>query len=300
MNPASSLPQSVQARLVKLAHARMVDPNLILVRYASERLLYRLSRSKHAKQFVLKGGMLLVAWLGDMIRPTRDVDLLGFGDLTEESLVRTFAEVATVEVEPDGVAFDPGSITVSQIRDQDAYGGLRLVLLGALGTARLRVQVDVGIGDAVTPEPQSIEYPSLLDFPPPIIRGYPRETAIAEKLHAMVVLGSKNSRMRDFFDVRELARYEPFEGARLVRAIRATFDRRRTTVPDTALALTPAFAAMAGKDEQWRAFLRKNAFPEEDLATTIESVAAFLAPPLENAADGRSFDKVWFPGGPWS
>jgi hypothetical protein len=164
MKPASALEQSVQARLLRHAKDHVVDPNLILTRYAAERLLYRLSRSRHVERFVLKGGMLLVAWLGDMIRPTRDVDLLGFGDLSDAVLATVFADVAVLEVEPDGVVFDASSIVVSPIRVEDVYGGKRITLKGHLGPARLRVQIDVGIGDAVYPEPQWLDYPSLLDL----------------------------------------------------------------------------------------------------------------------------------------
>lgn len=190
MTAASPLATSVQARLVTIARELGVDPNLILARYASERFLYRLSRSRHAERFVLKGAMLLVAWLGDMIRPTRDIDLLGFGDLSDGAIAEMFRDIATSEVEPDGVVFDPGTVTVSLIREEDAYGGRRVMLSGHLGPARLRVQVDIGIGDAVYPKPALIEYPSLLDLPCPRLNAYSPDTSVAEKLHAMIRLGA--------------------------------------------------------------------------------------------------------------
>lgn len=299
MKTASALAQSVQARLVRTASELGVDPNLILTRYAAERLLYRLSRSRHADRFVLKGAMLLVAWLGDMIRPTRDIDLLGFGDLSDTALIEAFTEIATTDVEPDGVVFDASTITVARIREENAYGGLRVTLRGSLGPARLHVQIDIGIGDAVYPAPQPIDYPSLLDLPHPRLRAYCPETAIAEKLHAMVTLGSANSRMRDFFDVRTLAQREPFDGQRLARAIRETFERRQTTVPAEPLALTPAFADVAGKRDQWNAFLRKNGLPQEDVATVVEDVGSFLLPVVSSLVARGDFDRVWLPGGLW-
>ena len=157
------LAQSVQTRLVGHAKALGIDPNLVLTRYAAERLLYRLSRSPHAERFVLKGALMLLVWLGETIRPTRDADLLGFGALDAESLRATFAELCALEVEPDGLLFDAATVQVAPIRVEDAYGGQRIKLLAHLGAARLPVQVDVGIGDAVFPEPQWIDYPSLLD-----------------------------------------------------------------------------------------------------------------------------------------
>jgi predicted nucleotidyltransferase component of viral defense system len=296
----SPLAQSVQTRLVRTAKALHVDPNLIFSRYAAERLLHRLARSRHAHRFVLKGAMMLIVWLGDIIRPTRDVDLLGFGDLSDEAVLDIFKEIASTDVEPDGVVFDATTITVARIREEDAYGGRRVMLSGHLGSARLRVQIDIGIGDAVFPEPEWIEYPSLLDLPRPKLKAYRPETAIAEKLHAMVTLGSKNSRMRDFFDIRALARAEPFDGEQLVRAIRTTFDRRGARVPKKPFALTGSFVEVDGKRDQWNGFLRKNGLPEEDFAAVIDEVSGFLIPVISTIATSGTFDNVWVPGGPWS
>ncbi len=162
----------MQVRLVRHARELGVDPNLVLTRFAVERFLYRLSRSPHAERFVLKGALLLLVWLGEAIRPTRDVDLLGFGDLSDESMTRVFREVCSVEVEPDAMTYLDDSIRVAAIRPGDAYGGKRVTLRARLGPARLRVQVDVGIGDAVTPEPEWLDYPSLLGFPGARLRAY--------------------------------------------------------------------------------------------------------------------------------
>jgi hypothetical protein len=287
---------------VRHARALGFDPNLVLARFAVERFLYRLSRSRHADRFVLKGALLLLAWLGETIRPTRDADLLGLGDLSGEALATAFAEICALEVEPDGMTFDASSIRIAAIRPEDAYGGQRVTLRAHLGAARLRVQVDVGIGDAVTPGPVWLEYPSLLGFPRPRLRAYQREPVIAEKFHAMVTLGSKNSRMRDFFDVHALAIRETFDGGRLTQALRATFDRRRTPMPPgLPIALTPAFAASEGKQAQWRGFLRKNglAAPPEDLDEVVADLARFLGPVIEAARRGGGFPSTWPAGGPW-
>ena len=299
---STGLSQSVQVRLVRHAKTLGVDPNLVLARYATERLLYRLSRSPHADRFVLKGALLLLVWLGETIRPTRDADFLGFGDLSGEGLAATFTEICAVEVEPDGLRFDASEIRVAAIRPEDAYGGQRVTLLARLGPARLRVQVDVGIGDAVTPEPEWIEYPSLLDLPRPRLRAYRPETAIAEKVHAMVTLGTKNSRMRDFFDVDALAMRESFDGDTLAQSLRATFERRRSEIPAALpIALTPAFADVEGKKAQWAGFVRKSRLTAapEDLKAVIAALAAFLGPVLAAAAAGKAFPSHWPPGGPW-
>lgn len=280
-----------------------VDPNLVLTRFATERLLYRLSRSRHAERFVLKGALLLLMWLGETIRPTRDADLLGFGDLSDETLAATFAEVCAVNVEPDGMTFDAATIRVAPIRPEDVYGGRRVALLARLGSARIRVQVDVGIGDAAVPAPEWCDYPSLLDLPRPRLRAYRPETVIAEKAHAMVLLGTKNSRMRDFFDVYQLAQHASFDGASLASAIRATFERRRTAIPEALpSALTPAFAQAHDKRAQWNAFLQKNRLTTapKDLETVLTILAQFLGPVFDAAARAGDFRFVWQPGGPWA
>ncbi|MEW6047798.1 MAG: nucleotidyl transferase AbiEii/AbiGii toxin family protein [Bacillota bacterium] len=174
------LAQSVHTRLIRHAHPLGVDPNLILIRFATERLLYRLSRSPYAERFVLKGALLLLMWLGETIRPTRDADLLGFGNLSDEALAAIFAEICATNVEPDGMTFDASTIRVAAIRPEDAYGGRRVTLLARLGSARIRVQVDVGIGDAAVPAPEWCDYPSLLDLPRPRLRAYRPETVIAD------------------------------------------------------------------------------------------------------------------------
>ena len=296
------LAQSVHSRLIRHAKETDVDPNLVLTRFATERLLYRLSQSRFAEKFVLKGALLLLVWLGESIRPTRDADLLGFGDLADESLVATFAKICTLGVEPDGVTFDPSAIHIAAIRPEDNYGGKRITLDGQLGSARIRVQLDIGIGDATIPEPEWLDYPSLLNMPQPRLLAYRPETAIAEKVHAMVLLGMRNSRLRDFFDIYVLSRHEPFEGSLLVSAIRATFERRKTVIPEKLpTALTPAFAQAADKRAQWQGFLRKNhlTIMQIELEDVIASLAEFLGPVLTAASENNDFKYVWKPSGPW-
>src|SRR6266566_9558533 len=224
-----------------------------------ERFLFRLSRSPYADRFVLKGALLLLVWLGDTLRPTRDADLLGFGDLSEASLTQIFTDVCHVDVEQDAMTYFADTVNVEPIRMEDAYGGHRVTLRAQLGVAQLRVQVDVGIGDVVTPAPMWLEYPSLLDLPRPRLRAYSRETVIAEKLHAMVTLGTRNSRMKDYFDLHALAHVSVLDVAILGEAIAATFQRRKTALPeDVPVGLSDEFARDAAKRAQWKAFLGKN------------------------------------------
>lgn len=299
--PAHGLSQSVQTRLVTHAKRIDVDPNVVLARYATERLLHRLSRSRYADRFVLKGGLMLIAWLGEFTRPTRDADLLGYGDLSFASLEATFREICDTHVEPDGLTFDQSTLRVAPIRHDDDYGGWRVVLVARLGPARLRVQVDVGIGDAVEPPPRMLDYPSLLDAPRPRLLAYQPETTIAEKFHAMVELGEANSRLRDFFDVRVLAERRAFDGATLARAIASTFRRRGTTLgPALPIALTPLFAAVPGKREQWAGFLRKSRLPPDaEFDRVVAEVARFLRPVADALMRGEDFAGRWSPSGPW-
>jgi predicted nucleotidyltransferase component of viral defense system len=296
------LARSVQVRLARYAKAIGVDPNLVLTRYAVERFLYRLSRSPHVEKFVLKGALLLLVWLDETIRPTRDADLLGFGDLSDEVLLRIFRDVCAVEVAADAMRFVPESLRIEPIRAEDDYGGRRVTLRAELGAATVRVQVDIGIGDVVTPAPVWIDYPGLLDLPQPRLRIYTPDSVVAEKLHAMVVLGSRNSRMRDFFDIDALARRTVFEGAALAAAVRATFERRRTAIPDsTPLALTAAFHDAEDKQTQWRAFRSKisSSAAPETLHEVVERLAHFLVPVLDACRSGANFTAQWSPGGPW-
>ena len=293
---------SIQARLLAHAKREDADPNVVLARYGIERLLYRLSVSPHRGRFVLKGALLLLVWFGDEIRPTRDADLLGFGELSDEALAAVFREVCAVQCDPDGMAFQHGSVQVSAIRENDQYGGQRVTLLGLLGSVRIRVQVDVGIGDAVTPAPRRIEYPCLLGLPAPKLRAYRPETSIAEKFHAMVVLGGANSRMKDFFDIYVLASRLEFDGEGLAAAIRDTFGRRKTEIPaEPPLALTPSFGEDERKRAQWQSFVRKNRLSgvPDDLLQVVHGLAVFLWPPLQALQSRARFAGNWKPGGPW-
>jgi len=292
---------SVRARLLRLARERGEDFQLLLTRYANERLLYRLSKSRHGPDFVLKGAALFALWTGRPHRATRDLDLLGFGDPDEKRVREVMDEVLALEVGDDGVRFDRPSLKVGLIREEQEYGGVRATVTARVATAKVRLQIDVGFGDAVTPEAETVDFPPLLDFPAPRLRAYPRETVVAEKVQAMVQLGLANSRMKDFYDLVVLARMFEFDGALVVRAFRATFERRRTPLPTKLpLALTPAFAGDAGKAAQWGAFVGKSGGSDiGDLAAVAAEIARFVESPLAAAAGAGLSPSRWPPGGPW-
>lgn len=275
------LAASIHARLLNRAKARGEDFNLILTRYALERFLYRLSLVPAREAYWLKGAMLFDLWFDVPHRPTRDADFLGFGPMDIEALAGTIREICAVAVD-DGMAFDPASITIEEIREDARYGGLRVRLLGRLGNARCTVQLDVGYGDAVTPGPEEAVYPTLLDdLPPPRLRVYPRAAVVAEKLEAIVSLGMANSRMKDFFDLRALAHEGVLDARLLGDAIAATFQRRGTDIPlEVPLGLSDEFARDAAKRAQWKAFLGKNRLDAPTLGEVIEEVRRFVAEPL--------------------
>lgn len=301
--PLKDVGASVRARLLRLATERGEDFQLLLTRHANERLLFRLAASPHASKFVLKGAALFTLWTGRPHRATRDLDLLGVGESTAEHVHRVLAEVLATDVGDDGVLYDAASLAVGPIREDQKYGGVRATMVARVTSAQVRLQVDVGFGDAITPAAEVVAFPTLLDFEAPRLRAYPRETVVAEKLDAMLQLDMANSRMKDFYDVALLARMFDFDGELLVRAIRATFERRRTRLPSgLPVALTSAFATDPTKVTQWRAFARKAGAAGDmgDLPTTIAEVAAFAGGPLEAAAGGAGWPRRWPTGGPWS
>jgi len=279
-----NLAASVRARLKQQADAGGENFDLVLTRFALERLLYRLSISTHADNFLLKGALLFSLWFEHPHRPTRDADLLGYGASDAASLVAKFREIVSISVD-DGIQFDVRSVQAESIRKQDGYGGVRVDLRATLDGARIAVQVDIGFGDAVTPGPESVHYPVLLDdLPVPQLRAYPKYTAIAEKLHAICLLGMTNSRMKDYFDLWVLAQEPDIDAATLAKAIAATFARRGMDVPNAMpMGLTAMFAGDTVKQRQWAAFVGRNALQAPSLIEVVEHLVEFFERPLSMA-----------------
>jgi len=294
-----ALAQSIKQRLMNLSQRQNEQFNLVLVRFAVERLLYRLTRTPHSREFVLKGAMLFAAWSTRPHRPTQDVDLLGFGQPEADRLVKVFRDVCAAHVEPDGLVFDRESVTAEPIREDAVYDGIRVRLLAHLGTARVPMQIDIGFGDVVSPEPRELVFGPMLDLPAPRLRTYPPETVIAEKFEAMLSLGMANSRMKDFYDLWTLSRTMSFELTTLRTAVRATAERRKTPLPaDPPEGLTGQFADDASKQAQWKAFVRRlgEGHAAPSLGEVVRVIAEFLQPVLQ---EGDTAGQHWPPGGPW-
>jgi len=292
---------SIHRRLQNLPDLQQ-DFQYTLIRYAAERLLYRLSQSPHRDRFVLKGAMLFVVWIGHVPRPMKDVDLLGRGDLGIAELEEIFRGVCGIPCPEDGLAFDVGSVRAREIREEQEYGGIRVIARATLGRARIPIQVDVGFGDAIVPEAIEAEFPTLLDLAPPKLRVYPRETVVAEKLEAIIKLGIATSRMKDIYDLHVLANQFAFPGLTLARTIRATFERRKTELPRSlSNTLGDSFLQDAGKRAQWAAFLRRMGAGPQGLTLdeAVRIIQTFVGPPVEALAAGLTFDGTWPPSGPW-
>ncbi len=279
MTGPRNIAASVRTRLLNKARADKQDFNLLLTRYALERILYRLSISAYRDQFLLKGSLLFDFWFDMPHRPTHDADLLGFTLAEVPALITVFREICEIQG-TDGIVFQAESVRAIEIRKEANYAGIRVTLIGLLDSARCPVQIDVGFGDTVVPGPEDAEYPVILDeMPHPHLRVYPKYTVIAEKLEAIVTLGMLNTRMKDYFDLWVLARHADLDGKILSQAIQATFDRRKTRLStELPLGLSDLFVRDETKVQQWQAFLRKNGLTPVTLPEVVETIRPlFLA-----------------------
>jgi predicted nucleotidyltransferase component of viral defense system len=296
------LAASVRQRLLNQAHAQGRPFQELLQYYAIERFLYRLAQSSHCDKFILKGALLLTAWQTPLSRSTVDIDLLGKTSNKLEHIASLMSEICGLDVEADGVKFDPASIKTARIKEDVDYEGIRVRFRATLAGARVPMQIDIGFDDVIVPRATKIEYPTLLEFPAPVLQAYPKETVIAEKLEALTALATLNSRMKDFFDLWALSRVYPFEGPVLVKAIKATFKHRSAAIESLPEGLKDDFGKETTKSGQWTAFLRRARLTSAPsmFVETIRAVREFAHPPLSAAASGDPFEQNWKPGGPWS
>jgi predicted nucleotidyltransferase component of viral defense system len=280
-----NLAASVRQRLLNIAREQGQVFDVVLVRYALERLLYRLSISSHRDRFILKGGMLVTLLVEDENRVTRDADFLGHGDASEDGLKATFAEIMGIAVE-DGLEFDIEKLTVTAIREEMEYGGTRLKTTAFLERTRIPITLDIAFGDALAAAPNDIDYPTLLDMETPKIRAYPPATVIAEKFQAMVALGIANGRMKDYYDLWAIPKMISFKDEELDAAIAATFKRRRTDVPkDRPPGLSAAFVEDETKQRQWRAYAESVELKGVSLADVVETVWTLVGPSCQRLAN---------------
>lgn len=285
---------SVHARLKNVGRDTKRDFNVLLIRYALERFLYRISRSEYCDSFVLKGALLFVAWENALERPTRDLDLLTFADPDIAGLEQVFREICCVDVKPDGLIFDPSTVSGSVIREGAIHDGVRMKFTARLGSARNQLQVDVGFGDAVVPPPSRLDFPVLLDQDPPRILAYPPEAVVAEKFHAMITLGMTNSRLKDYYDIWRMLETTQFDMSRIMAALTATFNRRGTNMPsEKPDGLSREFADL--RADAWER-LPKRFELEDDLppmGDVIQRISAFLMPAVADIAAGENISKRW-------
>ncbi|MFH0779098.1 MAG: nucleotidyl transferase AbiEii/AbiGii toxin family protein [Candidatus Eisenbacteria bacterium] len=298
----TSIAASVHQRLLDRARESGRPFNELLQHFAIERFIYRLSKSRRADSFILKGALMLSVWSGATSRPTKDIDLLGRIDNSLEVITVAMKDVCEMDVEADGMVFDGDSVTAARITEDAEYQGVRVRLKAALGNARVSIQVDVGIGDVVFPRPLDIEYPALLDFPSARLKGYTMESTIAEKFHAMVILGVLNSRMKDFYDVWMLSRTYDLAGGILAEAIEKTFEARRTPLTAVPAVFEPSFANDGGKQVQWAAFVGKTMLNDapQSFSEVAAAVTSLLKPPALALAESRPFSAMWKAPGPWA
>jgi len=269
-------------------------------RYACERFLYRLSISEYADQFVLKGAMLFSVWSKNTFRATKDIDLLGSGEDSEERLKEIFRQICSIKPkQPDGITFDTQAITVEPIREIQEYQGKRIFV--PVTNTRIKVQIDVAFGDVITPAAIEIDYPSLLDMPSAKLKAYNRETVIAEKLEAIVSLGIQNSRMKDYYDLFIFSLEYEFEGSLLTEAIGCTFKRRKTELPSGIPdGLISELVLTHDKKIQWDAFIKRSKLEtNQKFGEVISKLCDFLLPPLNSAALQKAFQKKWPSNGKW-
>ena len=289
MKNIKNIEASVRGRLQNAAQDTKRQFTEMLQYYGMKRFLYRLSKSEHAKQFILKGALMFNVWNVPARRTTVDIDFLAYADNAIPKMEKIIREVCETEVVPDGVVFDSKSVKGEKIKEDADYEGVRVKFRGNLGTARIPMQIDIGFGDAVVPKPKVIDYPVILDFPKPHLVGYTFETVIAEKFEAMIKLGALNSRMKDFYDVWLLIRQFTFNGTSLADAIERTFKNRRTELPKA----IPFFASeiyneQSDRNRIWKAFLEKNGIrAPEKLKDAAEAIENFLQPVVESIIAGE-------------
>lgn len=295
---------SIRQKLLNLAKKQGTDFQRMLVRYAIERLLYRLSQHAARDSFILKGAMLFITWPERTFRPTGDLDLLGSGSPDPDSMKRLFLEICSIDDISDGVLFDPKSIAVEQVREDEKYQGVRIVVDAHLDTAIIKLQIDVGFGDKVYPAPRRISFPCLLPgMRAPDVLAYPPETVIAEKFEAMVRYGEATSRLKDFYDVWTIAKSFRFEKAALAQAIRGTFHQRGTDIPtEMPFALTPAFADIPDKRMMWEGFVRRSlpAIAPPSFEDLVSGIRQFLGPVLTSLEIPEGAVGTWHPSSGWS
>lgn len=296
---------SVRSRLLNQARSQGEEFERTLVRFAAERWLFRLGASSARYRCLLKGAALLTVWLPDPHRATRDIDLLAFGRVDDAAIRSLIAEVCAVSCPEDGVVYDLAELSTEPIRAEEEYVGVRARFWAHLGKARIRMQIDFGVGDALASDPEEIVYPALLKaLPPARVRAYPRTASVAEKFEAMVKLDRANSRMKDFHDIFALSGAFHFDGRGLREAVAACFERRGTPwTPERPLALTSAFYQDEDVRRRWQFYLSGGGIlipPPGAFEEIGERIILFLGPVRDSIVAGSAFERTWSPETGWN
>ena len=296
-----NLTASIHQRLKNKADSISRPFNELLQRFIIERFIYRLSKSPHAEKFILKGALMFAVWSGSYTRPTRDIDLLGKTDNDLKAITVIMRDVCKIGVEADGLEFIAETLTANRITEDAKYEGVRIHVQGAFGKSPIKLQIDIGFGDIVVPEPRKVSYPALLDFPAPELNGYTMESTIAEKYHAMAYFGITNSRMKDFYNIWMLSRVFEFKGDVLSKAIFETFNKRNSPLDATAAVFDDSFASEKEKISQWGGFLEKAKLDDapEFFQDVVSVIKLFIHPVVSSLAEGIEFKGDWIAPGPW-
>ena len=292
---------SVHQRLLNKARESGRPFNELFQYYSMERFIYRLSKTPHIQKFILKGALMFTAWNIQATRTTKDIDFLGKLENSVETMIAVMRNTCNQTVEPDGMNFNPDSIICNAIIEDAVYEGIRVFVRGNLGKSRVLLQLDVGFGDVVFPTELEVKYPTILDFPPPTLKGYSKESMIAEKFQAMIKLGELNSRMKDFYDIWLLSKQFDFNGRTLAEAITKTFKIRKTEIPDQPSVFKKSFSEDQMREKQWSAFLRKSvlASTTHSFYEVMAEIKSFLVPVSSAIVSQESFQKKWKAPGPW-
>jgi hypothetical protein len=296
----TNIPASIRQRLLNEARHSHRPFNELVQYYAIERFLFRLSQSKYAARFILKGALLFTAWKLSRHRSTMDIDLLGKIRNEAAYIEKVISEICGIDVPEDGVVFDSGSIFTETIAETAEYQGIRVLLSGMLDTIRIKIQIDIGFSDAI-PKPMKLDYPCVLDMPGPRLHCYTPERMIAEKYQAMIHLETINSRMKDFYDIWFLSHVQNFNGSVLAETIQETFRTRQTKLDLQPVTFSDPFKKDDLKQKQWKGFLKKVRMEgvPEGFAEVVTRVSEFLLPVTEALLEDSRFDKNWEPKTGW-
>ena len=272
--------KSIKAKLLNLSKAERLPYQPLLIRYVQERLLYRLAQSKYKHRFYLKGGALLYAHEQFKARPTLDIDFLGNSIANDKKIIEeAFSEICGISCEKDGIRFDTDTIETEEINENRVYKGIRLHVIARLDTARQKITMDIGFGDVITPNPQELAYPLLLDELPPVnIMAYSLETVVAEKFQAMIELSENNSRMKDFYDLYTLLYDKTIDDVLLEKAIHATLKNRETVYEENHPLFSDDFSTNPRFQMLWKGFMKKIGKTEPDFETVIHLTKEKLFP----------------------